>query len=674
MAEEGFLTIARACKQEANLESVKAWLSSKEHWLLIIDNADDPTVDVSRLLPSGTKGAVLITTRNPDFQKFASAGSYRVDEMSPEDATALLLKTTALQSIEEKEQKVARDVVKTLGYLALAIVQAGAVIRQRLVGLDGFCELYSKRKKELLESGRPGSSINYQRSVYTTWEISVKMIEDIKEQHAMLALELLRLFSFMHHDGIFEGIFESARKDIASVEESEFSETLLVRMMPAEWDQLLMGKALGLLVAFSLITVDESRRISMHPLVHEWSRTRMPDNERVQAWRISVITLSRATKFRHWLVDLQQRKAMLPHIDAMLSHRDQDIFSEGKDLEERIFAAWKFGMAYRENCRVSASELPLKALRCIEDKFPANYKCHQYAVGEVAYDLEANGNYKDAIEIRKSLLEEEREKADRDIYSITKAVTILAEDYTYHGLHQKAIELCEATINEFDADLNEGSSTLLDLWQMLGEATIAAGGDPKRARKFLENALECYNKREYPERNFHGIEVLRRLAIVYEVLSCPRKAKDAQDQYIAQLKEAYGVDDIRTVIAVARCKELETPKGFSVRTYIRRRARGIASTKEAFENHRNVQGELHVATLACMAQVAWDYYRCGALAKAIALQEDLVKLLIQKWGEDHDNTTGAIKNLAKMRRRVAIRQAFYCWLPKGLLEKDWIRN
>jgi hypothetical protein len=189
-----------------------AWLSGKDHWLLIIDNADDPKLDISRFFPRGTKGSILITTRNPDFRKYATAGSsFKVDEMRAEDAVALLLKTAAVENVRDQEEKdAATAVVKVLGYFALAIIQVGAVIRQGLCSLRGFCELYAKQKKELLESGRAEPCIDYQYSVYTTWEISIRMIEAIHETYAKLALELLRLFAFMHFDSIKEEIFEKA--------------------------------------------------------------------------------------------------------------------------------------------------------------------------------------------------------------------------------------------------------------------------------------------------------------------------------------------------------------------------------------------------------------------------------------------------------------------------------
>lgn len=51
-------------------------------------------------------------------------------------------------------------------------------------------------------STRSRINCRYHAPQYTTWEISIQMIEDIKESHSMLALELLRYFSFMHFDGM----------------------------------------------------------------------------------------------------------------------------------------------------------------------------------------------------------------------------------------------------------------------------------------------------------------------------------------------------------------------------------------------------------------------------------------------------------------------------------------
>ena len=96
---------------------------------MIIDNADDPSLDVSQFFPVCDRGAIIITTRNPDFRQhaFPSSNSYHVDQMGMEDGSSLLLKTALKDSNNEISRQLAAKVVKTLGYLALAIVQAGAV-------------------------------------------------------------------------------------------------------------------------------------------------------------------------------------------------------------------------------------------------------------------------------------------------------------------------------------------------------------------------------------------------------------------------------------------------------------------------------------------------------------------------------------------------------------------
>lgn len=127
-AQEGFLNIARRCKQQQNISSVQEWLSGRDHWLLVIDNADDPALDISKYFPAGHQGTILITTRNPDCTKHSTVGSCRVDQMSPKDAVTLLLKSARVEEAErENGGKCAEEIVEVLGYLALAIVQAGAV-------------------------------------------------------------------------------------------------------------------------------------------------------------------------------------------------------------------------------------------------------------------------------------------------------------------------------------------------------------------------------------------------------------------------------------------------------------------------------------------------------------------------------------------------------------------
>ena len=71
------------------------WLAGLPHpWLLVIDNADDPNMEVEKYFPGGERGHILVTTRRSALKHLGNVGKgYRelekIDEM---DARDLLLK------------------------------------------------------------------------------------------------------------------------------------------------------------------------------------------------------------------------------------------------------------------------------------------------------------------------------------------------------------------------------------------------------------------------------------------------------------------------------------------------------------------------------------------------------------------------------------------------------
>ena len=53
-------------------KSTLHWLSSsKEEWLILFDNADDPSIDLREYTPSCSHGNIIITSRNPGMRKHA---------------------------------------------------------------------------------------------------------------------------------------------------------------------------------------------------------------------------------------------------------------------------------------------------------------------------------------------------------------------------------------------------------------------------------------------------------------------------------------------------------------------------------------------------------------------------------------------------------------------------
>ena len=87
------------------------WLTNNiEEWLLVLDNADDPSINLHDWIPECDHGNIIITTRNPGLCGYAGSDSL-VSDMQEEDAVALLLKTGGQKATAQTEQ-IAAEIIK----------------------------------------------------------------------------------------------------------------------------------------------------------------------------------------------------------------------------------------------------------------------------------------------------------------------------------------------------------------------------------------------------------------------------------------------------------------------------------------------------------------------------------------------------------------------------------
>lgn len=156
---------------DKNIDCVKQVLANtSQAWLLVFDNADDPNLSLAPYFPAGDRGDIIITSRNPESRQYNTIGSREIGRMSYEDSEALLLKTAYGDTAPDNRFKgEGWKIVKTLGRLALAIVQAGAYIRETSCPLDDYLECYRRRQKEVLAYFPKHSGTDYRYTVYTTW-------------------------------------------------------------------------------------------------------------------------------------------------------------------------------------------------------------------------------------------------------------------------------------------------------------------------------------------------------------------------------------------------------------------------------------------------------------------------------------------------------------------------
>ncbi len=342
-AEAGFITVAETCgARERTADAARAWLANTRHsWLLILDNADDREFDYASYFPSGDRGCILLTTREPDCSAHATVAYEEFEKLEEDDAMELLLKASGCPEVYwEAKKPIAQLVLEDLQRHALAIVQAGAYVRQGLCFLEEYPGLFKVQRRQLMMF-RPKQARSTYGDVYATFEVSALALENSSDPCAKAALHLLGILGFMHFQGVTESIFSRAanysRELLRKLDEKpedppqwEIDRLSNWHTTQAQWpdiekgdhsaefDMFIYREARSILASFSLISVaKESQSISMHPLVNAWATDRMDQMSYWMFWSTTGSMLALATEekdgYQSFFTDLQ------PHIEACTS-------------------------------------------------------------------------------------------------------------------------------------------------------------------------------------------------------------------------------------------------------------------------------------------------------------------------------------------------------------------
>jgi tetratricopeptide (TPR) repeat protein len=279
-------------------DAVVAWLGTHPGWLLILDNVDSEEAAraVEALLPQLLGGHALLTSRLTDWS--GSVEATRLYVLSPEAAIDFLLaRTEAKRRKQPDDPIVARTLVEELGWLALALEQAGAYIGQRRLRIAQYLAEWHGQRAKVLEWFDP-RLMKYPRSVAVTWQTSF-------DQLGAPARRLLQRLAWLAPEPFPESLMAVP---VPGVE-------------PAEADPL---GALTELEFYSLITrASDAPRFSVHRLVQEVTR-------RSQSKEAAHATLTEALRWinaafvgspgdvRNWPV----LDPLLPHARAVATRAD----------------------------------------------------------------------------------------------------------------------------------------------------------------------------------------------------------------------------------------------------------------------------------------------------------------------------------------------------------------
>jgi tetratricopeptide (TPR) repeat protein len=286
--------------QEELAAAVLDTLRTRDRWLLVFDNAQQPE-DLARWRPSGDPGRVLVTSRNPAWR--AVATPIQVDVLDRAEAIALLLRRTP-----DRDQAAAAQLAEELGDLPLALEQAAAYLEQTGMPLAAYLAAYRRRRGQLLAKGHP---IAYHGQVDTTWQLSI----DRLAEQVPAGIELLRLCAFLAPEAIPLDLF-------TALPEPDRLPTALAALV-REDRETGVQEAAGACYRYSLVSRDLTG-IRVHRLVQQVTRDGSPDASN-HALVVTTVELLNAAHPAEGLGDpthWPRCAQLLPHVLAAADHAD----------------------------------------------------------------------------------------------------------------------------------------------------------------------------------------------------------------------------------------------------------------------------------------------------------------------------------------------------------------
>jgi tetratricopeptide (TPR) repeat protein len=501
------------------MDFVKVWLTnSPEEWLLFLDNADDPSLNILSYVPVGSRGTIIITTRNPELTALETVGSYEFAGMDHDEASTLLLRISKIDEESEEATEMASSIANTLGCLALAITQAGAAIRQKHCTITEYCEMYTRHRRDLLNLKHSPAVTDYQYTVYATWELSVTMIQSVNDETSRHALDLLRVFSFMHFANISEETFRRACTNLNSYTWSEWTAAhqlpWLVKGHSQVWNPSLYRNALTRLSSFSLITRDHSNTISMHPLVHAWAKDRLDESDNIK-WSAAVASiLGMSIQAQNWDLDSKYRRSIISHIVSSLPYVLSKFITEDDGVEGRLKMVDCFAEALLENHLLQESAiLREKVLDASRVVYGADSLKNFWFIEGLMRSFCALGRYEEVVDVMEDVLRKRDvlllDKQHLNIRCIKNRLSIalfaLGRYTETLNMQLGILEAKESTFEE-DPEMFQSLKILADCYR--------ACGRPKEALSVAQKLLSC-RRRTHGEEHPRVLEAMDIVAFSY---------------------------------------------------------------------------------------------------------------------------------------------------------------
>jgi tetratricopeptide (TPR) repeat protein len=453
---------------------------SSGHWLLIIDNADDPDLlfsdmALSDCLPFSRKGSVLMTTRNHEAAMRLDIPFRNIvttKEMDVDEATDLLLKDLNGQRCNLED---AKSLLGFLANLPLAIKQASAYIAKTGMPIAKYLEHCKSSDKTLIkllskDFEDRGRYRGIRNPVATTWLISFEHISRVSP----LAARYLKFICFL------------AEKEIP------------VSLLPPASNQLEADEAIGILKAYGFITNRASHdSFDMHSLVRLATRNWLDEEGKLQECVTEVIQRLDQAGFHPQTDSNNTWIEYLPHIQAALESSagsaDEAVSSS---LLQLVALCYHIRGQYQKSEQKMRQAMELVRRRWGEDN-PHMLNCMtslgQALVEQGKYD-EAEGIFRQVMQVQEKVLGKDHPDTLGSMCELAGVLDGKGEDLEAESLCRQALELMKDVVGEEHPDHLRTMKTL--------SAVLISQGKYEEAEAMRRRTDELWEKvlgKEHPD-------------------------------------------------------------------------------------------------------------------------------------------------------------------------------
>lgn len=311
LLEQKYLEFAKTLgyvesSQKNNLNSailyVKKWLSLHPGWLLVFDNANNYS-ELEPFLPE-SGGHIIITSRQRHWP--SNFKSLEMDLVSEAEGLEIIKSLTKNNlHAEEKESK---ELVKLLGFLPLALVQASAYIHHNQISIAEYLNLYRNHEIEMLSDKTLPEGVHI-HPVAITWNISLKAIlKEAKNNHEPpIAMELLMVCAHLAPDKISRDLL------LAWL---QFAHPNLTT------PKLILNKHVALLWKYSMIKYDADN-VSTHRLVQTVLRHQLQNSLNLEHPLYPNLNMAWYTSLLRFFINHESEFKLTNSLKQFLEIRDQ---------------------------------------------------------------------------------------------------------------------------------------------------------------------------------------------------------------------------------------------------------------------------------------------------------------------------------------------------------------